>query len=54
VLAPERRRAMMEERRRWAEEEGLSPDFIEDLYGRVVSYFVTREMEDWKGDGRTP
>lgn len=36
------------ERRRWAEEEGLSPDVIEDLFRRLVSYFVDREMEDWK------
>lgn len=51
VRAPERQRAMLEERRRWAEEEGLSPEVIEDLFLRLVSYFVNREMEDWKGDG---
>ena len=32
VHAPERQRAMLEERRRWAKEEGLSPEVIEDLY----------------------
>lgn len=51
VRAPERQRAMLQERRRWAEEEGLSPEVIEDLFERLVSYFVNREMEDWKGDG---
>lgn len=51
VRAPERQRAMLEERRRWAEEEGLSPDVIEDLFRRLVSYFVNREMEDWKCGG---
>jgi isochorismate pyruvate lyase len=49
VRAPERQRAMLEERRRWAEEEGLSLEVIEDLFRRLVSYFVGREMEDWKG-----
>lgn len=51
VRAPERQRAMLQERRRWAEEEGLSPEVIEDLFKHLVSYFVNREMEDWKGDG---
>ena len=51
VRAPERQRAMLEERRRWAEQEGLSPEVIEDLFERLVSYFVDREMKDWKGDG---
>jgi isochorismate pyruvate lyase len=32
VHAPKRQRAMLEERRRWAKEEGLSPEVIEDLY----------------------
>ena len=42
---------MLEERRRWAEEVGLSPEVIEDLFKRLVFYFVNREMEDWKVDG---
>ena len=32
VHAPERKRVMLEERRRWAKEEDLSPEVIEDLY----------------------
>ena len=49
VRAPERQRAMIEERRRWAEEEDLSPEVIEALFRRLISYFVDREMEDRKG-----
>ncbi len=45
VCAPERQKAMLEERRRWAEEEGLSPDAIEAVYETLISYFVDREME---------
>ncbi len=48
VRAPERRKAMMEARRRWAEEEGLSPEVIEAVYETLVSYFVDREMERWR------
>ena len=48
VRAPERQKAMLEERRRWAEEEGLSPDAIEKLYRDLIAYFIGRELEDWK------
>ena len=48
VRAPERQRAMFEARRRWAEENGLDPDMIEDLYHALVSYFVDREMDRWR------
>lgn len=51
VRAPVRRRAMLEERRGWAEEEGLSPDLIEDLYERLISYFIDREMKEWRDNG---
>jgi isochorismate pyruvate lyase len=49
VRAPERQRTMLEQRRRWAEEVGLSPDVIEELYRGLIDYFIRRQMEDWKG-----
>lgn len=48
VRAPERQKAMLGERRRWAEEEGLEPDVIEKLYRDLVAYFVNQELDDWK------
>jgi isochorismate pyruvate lyase len=48
VRAPERRKAMLARRRGWAREEGLDPDFVEELYGRIVSHFVGREMDRWR------
>ncbi len=48
VRAPERRKAMLEARRRWAEEEGLSPETIEAVYETLVTYFVDREMDRWR------
>ncbi len=41
---------MLEQRRRWAEEEGLDPAAIERLYRDLIQYFVNREMEDWEDD----
>jgi isochorismate pyruvate lyase len=51
VAAPDRQRAMMEVRRAWAEREGLSPDVIEEVYRRLVAYFIEREMREWR-DGK--
>ncbi|HKH12506.1 MAG TPA: chorismate mutase [Rubrobacter sp.] len=48
VRAPERRETMLARRRDWAEEEDLDPNFVEDLYGRIVSHFVAREMGRWR------
>ena len=47
VRAPERQKTMLETRRRWAEENGLDPDVIEDLYQYLLSYFVGREMQHY-------
>jgi isochorismate pyruvate lyase len=48
VRAPERQRTMFEARRGWAEENGLDPDVIEDLYHTLVSYFVDRKLDEWR------
>ncbi len=48
VRAPERQKAMLARRREWATEEDLDPDFVEELYGRIVSHFIAREMERWQ------
>jgi isochorismate pyruvate lyase len=48
VAAPDRQAAMLEVRRRWAEREGLSPDVIEEIYRRLVAYFIEREMQEWR------
>ena len=51
MAAPERLAAMLAVRRGWAEREGLDPDVIEDLYRRLVAYFIERELGHWRGKG---
>jgi isochorismate pyruvate lyase len=46
VRAPERQRTMLETRRRWAEENRLDPEVIEDLYRTLISYFIDREIDE--------
>ena len=48
VRAPERFKAMLQQRRQWAEENGLSPEAIEKLYRDLVEYFISEEMQEWE------
>ncbi len=48
VKAPERFQSMLQQRRVWAEEEGLNPHAIEKLYQDLVNHFIEEEMKHWK------
>jgi isochorismate pyruvate lyase len=54
VRAPERVRAMLEQRRTWASEEGLDPEVIARLFTLLVDYFTRREqgVVDARGAGQ--
>jgi len=47
VRAPERFKAMLEQRREWAETQGLSADAIEKMYSDLVNHFIAEEMKHW-------
>jgi isochorismate pyruvate lyase len=39
---------MLQQRRVWAEEEGLDADVIEKMYQDLVNHFIDEEMKHWK------
>jgi prephenate dehydrogenase len=43
IRDPQRERDMMVERRRWAEQEGMDPQTVEDLFRRILS--VSRSVQ---------
>ncbi|MFO0699533.1 MAG: isochorismate lyase [Nitrospira sp.] len=47
VRAPERVRAMLQQRRLWAQEQGLNPDVIGKLFADLVSHFIDEEKNRW-------
>lgn len=47
VRAPERFKAMLAQRRQWAEQEGLSPVAIERMFSDLVNHFIEEEMKRW-------
>jgi isochorismate pyruvate lyase len=49
VRAPGRVEAMLAQRRAWAAEHRLNPEFVEQLYRQVVDHFIRQELSAWKG-----
>ncbi len=52
VRAPERFKAMLEQRRVWAQAAGLDPDVIANVYRDLVSYFTEEEMRKWQAEAK--
>ncbi len=52
VRAPERFKAMLEQRRIWAREAGLDPEVIANLYRDLVNYFIEEEMKKWQAEAQ--
>ena len=48
VRAPERLQMMLQQRRVWAEEQGLNADAIENLYQDLVNHFIDEELKYWE------
>jgi isochorismate pyruvate lyase len=48
VRAEERFQAVLRQRRQWAEEEGLSPDVVEQMYRTLIEHFIQEEMTDFR------
>jgi isochorismate pyruvate lyase len=47
IPAPERVAAMLPVRRAWAEENGLSPDFIVPLFSQIIQWFIQQQIQHW-------
>lgn len=45
IQAPKRKMEVIKCRRQWAEENGLDPDVIEEMYTRLIQYFIDEEMK---------
>ena len=50
VRAKERFVAMLEQRRIWAQEDGLNPDVIEKIYRDLITYFIEEELNHWQSN----
>ena len=48
VRSPDRFQAMLQQRREWAQESGLNPDVVENLYRDLVNYYIEEELKHYK------
>ncbi len=48
VKAPLRVENMLKQRRIWAEEKNINPEFIQNLFSNMVEFFINKEMSEWK------
>jgi chorismate mutase-like protein len=51
VKASDRVKNMMVNRRKWATECGVAPEFIEKLFTSIVQFFINEEISQWEKDG---
>lgn len=47
VPAPERVRAMLDDRAEWAKAAGLSPDFVAPLFAQISEWFIRQQIAHW-------
>lgn len=45
IQAPERYQAVLQTRREWAQDAGLSPDAIEKMYTDLIAHFIDEERK---------
>jgi isochorismate pyruvate lyase len=48
VRASDRVKTMLAKRRTWAQDTNIDPEFIEELFRKVVNYFIQKEMGHWQ------
>ena len=48
IPAPERVAAMLPERHKWAEENGLAPDFVVPLFAQIIQWFIQQQVAFWQ------
>ncbi|RFA28586.1 isochorismate-pyruvate lyase [Alkalilimnicola ehrlichii] len=60
IPAPERVTRMIADRRVWAEEAGLDPEFVVSLFEPTIDWFIELQIQHWRrqqnlvGGSRTP
>ena len=45
IVAAKRQQQVFEKRREWAVENGIEPDIIEEIYRKLIQYFINEELQ---------
>lgn len=50
IPAPERVVAMLEDRKKWAEEEGMSTEYVEHLFSHIIDWYINQQIQHWRAE----
>jgi isochorismate pyruvate lyase len=50
VRSSDRFQAMLQQRREWAQESGLNPDVVENIYRDLVNYYIEEELKHYQSE----
>ena len=45
IVAAKRQQIVIQKRREWAFENGIEPDIIEQIYRKLIQYFINEELQ---------
>lgn len=48
IPAPERVVAMLEDRKKWAEEAGMSAEYVENLFSNIIDWYINQQIKHWR------
>lgn len=50
IPAPERVVVMLEDRKKWAEEAGMSTEYVEDLFSNIIDWYINQQIKHWRSE----
>ncbi|BCL72240.1 Salicylate biosynthesis protein pchB [Vibrio nigripulchritudo MADA3029] len=48
IPAPERVLVMLEDRKKWAIEAGISSEYVESLFSNIIEWYINQQIKHWR------
>nr|WP_238481354.1 isochorismate lyase [Motilimonas sp. E26] len=50
IPAPERVVVMLQDRKQWAEEAGMSAEYVENLFTNIIDWYINQQIKHWRAE----
>ncbi|MCE2573058.1 isochorismate lyase [Motilimonas eburnea] len=50
IPAPERVVVMLQDRKKWAEQAGLSAEYVERLFTDIIDWYINQQIKHWRSE----
>ncbi len=50
IPAPERVVVMLQDRKKWAEEAGMSAEYVENLFTNIIDWYINQQIKHWRAE----